>query len=125
MAPGLDQRKQLCAPAFLGTLRSMKRFLAFAFVGALLGGAWLSAPEVEARSCYSIWAEADGYAPNYRHFVYVENDCDYWIRCSAWTDVNPHPPQIISVAPGQTEKEETSARSEYSDPRGFGVCRQK
>ena len=30
-----------------------------------------------ARSCYEIWAEADGaYEGHYRHFVYVENDCE-------------------------------------------------
>lgn len=103
-----------------------KKLFAVVFAGSLLlAGAWLRPPDAAARSCYSIWAQADGYAPNYRHFVYVENDCDYWLRCSAWTDVNPQPPKIISVAPGQTEQEETNGRSEYGDPRGFGACRQK
>ena len=57
--------------------------------------------------------------------MYVENDCDEWLQCSVWTDVNPQPPKIISVAPGATENEETNANSEYSDPRAFGTCHRK
>jgi hypothetical protein len=57
--------------------------------------------------------------------VYVENDCDEWLQCSVWTDVNPQPPKIISVAPGATENEETNGNSEYSDPRAFGTCHRK
>ncbi|MBW2717676.1 MAG: hypothetical protein JRD94_03725 [Deltaproteobacteria bacterium] len=50
----------------------------------------LGPPEAGARSCYSIWAEADKMGSHYRHIVYVENDCDYWLQCSVWTDVDPH-----------------------------------
>jgi hypothetical protein len=104
----------------------MKTSFAFAFVAALLlGVVALVCAEAEARSCYSIWAQADGYESHYRHFVYVENDCDEWLQCSVWTDVNPQPPKIISVAPGATENEETNANSEYSDPRAFGTCHRK
>lgn len=104
----------------------MKTLLGIALVASLLLGAvLLLSPDAEARSCYSIWAEADGSGSNYRHFVYVENDCDYWLRCSAWTDVNPQPPKILSVAPTATESAETNGRSEYDDPKGFGICRRK
>ncbi len=34
---------------------------------------------------------------HYRHIVYVENDCDYWLQCSVWTDVDPHPPKMLTV----------------------------
>lgn len=104
----------------------MKRLFAAVFVvSSLVGVAALLSPEAEARSCYTIWAQADGYESHYRHLVYVENDCDYWLRCSLWTDVNPQPPVITSVAPSATEYEETNSESEYSDPKGFGICRQK
>jgi hypothetical protein len=76
----------------------------------------------EARSCYSIWAEVDGSGSHYRHFVYVENDCEEWLQCSVWTDVNPQPPKMLSVAPGASEYTETSGHSQYDDPRAFGSC---
>ncbi len=120
------QCPQLCAPGFVGTLRLMKKLFGFAGVAALLVAAGaLIAPEADARSCYRIWAQADGSGSSYRHRVYVENDCDYWLRCSLWTDVNPRPPIITSVAPDATEYEETNARSDVSDPQGFGSCREK
>jgi len=104
----------------------MKTFVGMTLlVSVLLGAVSLGSPDAEARSCYSIWAEADGSGSNYRHFVYVENDCDDWLRCSVWTDVNPQPPKILSVAPTATESAETSGRSEYDDPKGFGICRTK
>lgn len=83
------------------------------------------ASDAHGRSCYSIWAEADGSGSSYRHFVYVENDCEDWLQCTAWTDVNPQPPKMLSVAPGATEYAETNSRSEYDDPRGFGSCHRK
>jgi hypothetical protein len=82
----------------------------------------ISSHEAEARSCYEVWAEADGSEGSYRHFVYVENDCDEWLQCSVWTDVNPQPPKLMSVAPGATESAETNGRSEYDDPRAYGTC---
>ena len=101
----------------------MKRFFGLALLIAILFGfAALASPEASARSCYSIWAEADGTGSHHRHFVYVENDCDEWLQCTVWTDVNPQPPKMISVAPGATEYAETNGHSEYDDPRAFGTC---
>lgn len=94
--------------------------------------AWLSsvAPqlgggEASARSCYSVWAEAQKMGSRYRHLVYVENDCEYWLQCSLWTDVDPQPPAMLTVGPGMTEHEETNGASQYSDPKAFGACHRK
>jgi len=81
--------------------------------------------QAEARSCYSIWAQADRMGSHYRHTVYVENDCEYWLQCSLWTDVDPQPPKMLSVGPGMTEHAETNGSSQYDDPRAFGTCHQK
>lgn len=85
----------------------------------------LGPSEASARSCYSVWAQADRMGSRYRHTVYVENDCDYWLQCSLWTDVNPQPPKMLSVGPGMTEHEETNGGSDYDDPRAFGTCRKQ
>lgn len=109
----------------------MALFLRYGLAAALLssGAALLAsvdAPEAKARSCYSIWAEVeDGLGSSYRHIVSVENDCDDWLQCSVWTDVNPQPPKMLSVAPGATEQVETNGSSELDDPRAFGACHRK
>ena len=116
----------LCLALFLGTLRTMKPLLGITAVALLwLGLVSLVSPNAEARSCYSIWAEVDGSGSHYRHFVYVENDCEDWLQCSVWTDVNPQPPKMMSVAPGAVENVETTGRSQYDDPRAFGACHRK
>lgn len=104
----------------------MKPFVGLVLVASLsFGGVSALAPEAEARACYSIWAEVDGSGSHYRHFVYVENDCDDWVQCSVWTDANPQPPKMLSVAPGAVEYVETTGRSQYDDPRAFGTCHRK
>ena len=85
----------------------------------------LSGSEASARSCYRLWAEAQKMGSHYRHLVYVENDCEYWLQCSVWTDADPQPPVMLSVGPGMTEHRETSGSSQYSDPKAFGTCRRK
>lgn len=85
----------------------------------------LSSGEASARSCYKVWAEATKMGSYYRHRVYVENDCEYWLQCSLWTDADPQPPVMLSVGPGMTEHGETSGDSQYSDPKAFGACRRK
>ena len=106
-----------------------------ASVGLALGAALLlsiAAPlvsldssEAAARSCYSFWAEADKMGSHYRHIVYVENDCDYWLQCSVWTDVDPQPPTMLTVGPGMTENRETNGASQYDDPKAFGTFHRK
>ena len=85
----------------------------------------LSGGTASARSCYTIWAEAQKMGSHYRHLVYVENDCEYWLQCSLWTDVDPQPPVMVSVGPGTTENREASGSSQYADPTAFGACHKK
>lgn len=94
---------------------------------ALLSGlaSWFEPAQAAARSCYSIWAEADPMGSHYRHTVYVENDCEYWLQCSLWTDADPQPPQMVTVGPGMTEHAETNGSSEFDSPKAFGACHRK
>ncbi|MBW2586315.1 MAG: hypothetical protein JRD92_05130, partial [Deltaproteobacteria bacterium] len=61
----------------------MKAFVGLVLTAAFVLGvaASLEPSEAAARSCYSFWAEADKMGSHYRHIVYVENDCDYWLQC--------------------------------------------
>ena len=86
---------------------------------------FLDSSEAAARSCYSFWAEADKMGSHYRHIVYVENDCDYWLQCTVLTDVDPQPPTMLTVGPGTTENRETNGASQYDDPKAFGTCHRK
>ena len=83
------------------------------------------ANQAGARSCYQIWAQADSEGSKFRHTVYVENDCEYWLECTLWTDVDPQPPHVVTVGPGMTEHAEINSRSQYDDPKGYGGCRRK
>jgi hypothetical protein len=110
--------------------RDMKAFVGLALGAALLLSAAASVVSlhpspVGARSCYSVWAQADRMGSRYRHIVYVENDCEYWLQCSLWTDVDPQPPQMLTVGPGMVEHAETNGASQYDDPRAFGACHRK
>jgi len=108
--------------------RRMRALSASIAALALLATAASFTTEAEARSCYKIWAEARGGSPeggHYRHVVYVENDCEEWLRCTVWTDVDPQPPKMMSVAPGSTENAETNSHSEVDSPRAYGNCRYK
>lgn len=67
-------------------------------------------------------AHIDVSGSHYRHLVYVENDCEEWLQCTVWTDANPQPPKMLSVAPGTVESAETNGRSPQNDPRAFGAC---
>jgi hypothetical protein len=108
----------------------MKAFPGFAICAVFVLGfaaslVSLDPSEAGARSCYSFWAEADKMGSHYRHIVYVENDCEYWLQCSLWTDVDPQPPKMVTVGPGMTEHAETNGSSQYDDPRAFGACHRK
>ena len=81
------------------------------------------ASEAGARSCYTIYAKAEKMGSRYRHTVYVENDCDYWVQCTVWTDATPTPPKMFSVGPGMTGHAETTDDSAVDDPKAFGTCR--
>ena len=106
----------------------MRRMRIVAAVGtAVVVALWAASfsQRADARSCYDIWAEATGGSGHYRHFVYVENDCEEWLQCTVWTDVDPQPPALMSVAPGATESAETNGHSQFDDPKAYGSCRFK
>ena len=81
--------------------------------------------QAEARSCYSIWAQADRMGSRYRHTVYVENDCEYWLQCSLWTNVDLVTPQNAQRRTGDDRARGDQRSSQYDDPRAFGTCHQK
>jgi len=108
----------------------MRPFVAVTLCAAFVLGLALCIGSVDpseagARTCYAIYAKADKMGSRYRHIVYVENDCDYWLQCSVWTDSNPQPPRLLSVGPGMTEQAETSGDSPDDDPQAFGTCREQ
>ena len=115
----------LARPCALMHPPGMRIVVALAGALALLALTHLPPRHADARSCYRIWAEVDGSGSHHRHFVYVENDCDDWLQCTVWTDVNPQPPQMLSVAPSATESVETNGHSEKAEVRAFGNCRFK
>ena len=96
-----------CVAAVLSAhSRPMRIVLGIALLGLVLVGAGsFAAPDAEAGSCYRVYAKADGSGSSYRHFVYVENNCDYWLRCRVWTDENPSPPKLLlhRCAPRSTQ----------------------
>jgi hypothetical protein len=107
----------------------MKKTLGFCVLAAL-GLFFGLAPtpdanHAEARSCYEIWAQADPEGSKFRHTVYVKNNCEYWLHCTLWTDVDIRPTQLVTVGPGMTEHAETNARSQYDDPKGYGGCKRE
>ena len=104
---------------------SLSGLLLLLFWGLAVSPHPLGPSQAGARSCYSVWAQADKMGSHYRHRVYVENDCEYWLQCSVWTDVDPQPPKMMTVGPGMTEHGETNGSSQYDDPRAFGACHRK
>ena len=85
----------------------------------------LKPPEAAAGNCYQVWAEARSNGSYFRHIVYVENDCEYWLQCSLWTDADPGATKMVTVGPRMTEQVETSGSSKNDDPKGFGACRRQ
>lgn len=83
----------------------------------------LDPSEAGAGGCYTIYAKAEKMGSRYRHTVYVENNCEKWLRCTVWTDANPQPPQMFRVGPGMMEHAETSGDSPIDNPKAFGTCR--
>jgi len=94
-------------------------------LGLALSAGSLAPSEAGARTCYTLYAKADKMGSHYRHIIYVENHCEYWLQCSVWTDVTPQPPRLLSVGPGMTEHAETTGDSQYDDPQAFGTCREQ
>lgn len=86
---------------------------------------FLKPSEAAAGGCYRVWAEARSNGSYFRHIVYVQNDCEYWLQCSLWTDSDPRATKMVTVGPGMKEQAETSGNSKDGDPKGFGACHRK
>ncbi|MEM7136838.1 MAG: hypothetical protein AAF500_09690 [Myxococcota bacterium] len=106
--------KALVTPAILA--------LGIALIGIVMVG---EANSVRAGSCYEIYGQVRDVGPGWAHIVVVENDCDYWLQCSVWTDVTPQPPAMITVGPGMSEKTQRTANSDQKEFKSYGICRRK
>jgi len=108
-------------------MKHVIRLLLSAALIWIFSASWvlLKTQEAAAGSCYRVWAEARSNGSYFRHIVYVENDCEYWLECSLWTDSDPRATKMVTVGPEMTEQVETSGSSKDDDPKGFGACHRK
>ena len=82
-------------------------------------------PQAAAESCYEIFGQVRNLGPGWAHIVFVQNDCDYWLQCTVWTDVDPQPPAMLSVGPGMRESAQITRDSEEEEFKAYGTCRRK
>ena len=80
---------------------------------------------VGAGSCYEIYGQVRNLGMGWAHIVVVENDCDYWLQCTVWTDVDPQPPAMMTVGPGMSEKAQITGDSKEREFKAFGTCHRK
>ncbi len=89
--------------------------------------AWIAVVDTprgaDASSCYEIYGKVRNVGTGWAHIVYVENNCEDWLQCTVWTDVDPQPPAMMSVAPGMTENAQIAIKSEGDTFKSFGTCR--
>lgn len=78
-----------------------------------------------AQACYEIYGEVRNLGAGWAHIAVVENDCDYWLQCTVWTDVNPQPPVMVAVGPDETEKRQITAGSPQKEFKTYGTCRRQ
>ena len=79
----------------------------------------------QAIGCYKIRAEARRGEMGYKHYVVVDNQCEYWLQCDVWTNVDPQPSKTVTVGPKASEEVQTNGSSEQSSVKGFGSCHRK
>ena len=110
----------------------MTRFSWYLTILSLATGVWAvdlgsapRAPSAQADSCYEFYGKARRLGLGWAHVVYVENECEYWLQCSVWTDVDPQPPAMMTVGPGMTEQAQISGDSESEDFNTYGNCHRK
>jgi hypothetical protein len=82
-------------------------------------------PPGNAESCYEISGQVRELGEGWAHIVVVQNDCEYWLQCTVWTDVDPQPPAMLSVGPGMSESAQITADAEEKEFKAFGTCRRK
>ena len=76
-------------------------------------------------ACYEIYGEVRNLGQGWAHIVVVQNDCDYWLQCSVWTNVDPQPPAMISVGPDMSERAQITSNAEIKEFKSYGSCRRK
>lgn len=96
----------------------------------LLGAAALPAPlvslaDASATACYEIYGEVRNLGEGWTHIVVVENNCDYWLQCSVWTNVDPQPPAMITIGPDMSERAQITSDAEEKEFKSYGSCRRK
>lgn len=84
-----------------------------------------SKASASATACYDIYGQVRNLGMGWAHIVIVENDCQYWLQCTVWTNVDPQPPAMITVGPGMSEKAQIARDSEEKEFKPFGTCRRK
>ncbi|MDH3726613.1 MAG: hypothetical protein OER77_03700 [Myxococcales bacterium] len=85
----------------------------------------LGPDEVGASGCYEIYGKSRNLGRGWAHIVIVENDCEYWLQCTVWTDVNPRPPAMLTVGPDMSEQAQITSDSEQQEFKALGSCRRK
>ena len=75
--------------------------------------------------CYKITAKAIKMADGYKHEVTVDNQCEYWLQCEVWTNVNPTPAISVTIGPKASESAQTAVGSSTDEVTGYGSCRRK
>lgn len=75
--------------------------------------------------CYTITARAIKMADGYKHQVTVDNQCEYWLQCEVWTNVNPTPAIPLTIGPKSSESAQTAVGSSTDEVTGYGSCRRK
>ncbi|MGB5808882.1 MAG: hypothetical protein WBG86_00055 [Polyangiales bacterium] len=78
-----------------------------------------------AEACYELYGEVRKVGPGWAHIVVVENNCQDWMQCTLWTNVDPQPPVMLGVAPSATEKRQITADSEMKEFKTYGSCRRQ
>lgn len=106
------------------------RFLPTIGVLALAAAAFLTlqpVPDARASStaCYEIYGEVRDLGQGWTHIVVVENNCDYWLQCSVWTNVDPQPPAMITIGPDMSERAQIASNAEEKEFKSYGSCRRK
>ncbi len=81
--------------------------------------------EVSAGGCYEISGKSRNLGSGWAHIVIVKNNCEYWLQCTVWTDLNPRPPVMLTVGPDMSEEAQTTGDSEQQEFEPFGSCRRK
>ena len=120
------------ASAFSATIGAVMRAVlatvgVIAIVVTSFTSSMVAAPsQARAASCYEIYGEVRRLGGSgWAHIVVVQNDCEEWLQCTVWTNVDPQPPAMMTVGPGMSEKAQITRDSEEKEFKAYGTCRYK